>query len=594
MRPSSSPHRVAARCMVTQAAVMAACTLCICCGGGRGPLLILGLDAANWGSMDELLAQGQLPNLSRLISAGSAGELASFVPTASPAIWTTIATGQSPDKHGISFRVLRLDERGEHEMVSALSSEERSVPALWNLCTEHGVRSAFVGWWATWPAESVDGYIVTDRVHDAALTHTTFPEDLREDLARAGVFDGALPAAQEQVIREVRAQFAAWRRGIEEGSIPWRGDVPDVARYLDDLGERISAYRRIMAMDYATERITHYLMDRDPALQLIAPYFWYLDVCQHLLWKYWRPQDFTLDPEEQRIFAPLVPEYYRFLDGVVGRLRRHGSGPVVIVSDHGMESSTAERCINDLFDVEGLLRDMGWLALRPDNSPDLARSRAYVHAESRQIRLLNVPLAGRDPEGVVSAADFEATAAELAAELAALRAIPSGEPIFKDVRRLNAGDKSYRAGEFVVYVFAQADVAAAINLHVPLSDSLIVGDGHWALSRWNRWQPGASGQHTEGPPGIVILHGSPFKRGFRLAGARVHDIAPTVLALLGLPVADDLDGMVLRDAFSPRFLRRQIATVPSYGPRAVPRGAKSGGGDDAAIIEQLRSLGYIR
>ncbi|MBN1424937.1 alkaline phosphatase family protein [Candidatus Fermentibacteria bacterium] len=582
------------RCGLLRAAMLAALVLCARCGGERGPLLIIGLDAANWDSMDELMAQGQLPNLAEFVRTGTAGELATYVPTASPALWTTIATGQSPDKHGISFRVLKLDERGEHEMLSALSSNERLVPALWNVCTDHGVRSAFVGWWATWPAETIDGYMVTDRVHDAAVEHTAFPPGLREDLAQAGVFDGALPPEQERLIREVRAQFAAWRRGVEEGSVPWRGSVPDVARYLDDLGERISAYRRIMAMDYATERITHYLMDRDRSLRVVAPYFWYLDVCQHLLWKYWRPQDFTLDPEEQRIFAPLVPEYYRFLDGVVGRLCRHRSAPVVILSDHGMESSTAERCINDLFDVEGLLQDMGWLTLKPDGSPDLARSRAYVHAESRQMRLLTVSVVGREPDGTVAAADLEPTAAKLTADLAALQAMPSGEPIFKDVRMLTAHDKSYKAGEFVVYVFAQADVAATINLHAPLSDSLQLGPQCFGLTRWNRWQPGASGQHTEGPPGIVILHGAPFKRGARLVGARLHDIAPTVLAVLGLPVADDLEGKVLSDAFSPRFARQQIPTVPSYGPRVGRRTAESGESGDAAIIEQLRVLGYIR
>jgi predicted AlkP superfamily phosphohydrolase/phosphomutase len=567
------------------------------CSDNPRRLLIIGLDAANWQSMDEIVAAGDLPNLTRLIKGGVTGSLATFVPTASPAIWTTIATGQPPDKHGISFRLLRLDEGGEHEMLAALSSDERTAPALWNRFTDSGIRSAFVAWWATWPAEPIDGFMVSDKVYDAQAGRRTFPEDLRGELEHAGVFDGALPPEQDAMIREVEAQFKAWRRRVEEGVVQWHGVAPDVNDYLDDLAERIRVYRRIMTMDYATERMTHYLLDRDPSLRVVAPYFWYLDVCQHLLWKYWRPADFTVDPEEQRIFAPLVPEYYRFMDGVVGRLCKHvHAADVVIVSDHGMESSTSERCINDLFDVEGLLQDMNWLVRQADGAPDLARSRAYVHAESRQLRLINLSTAGRDSPGAVPEPEAEKGIAALAGELAALRTIPTGVPVFRDVRVLADGERSYRAGEFVVYVFAQADLAVAINMHAPLTDTLEVGGRRFPLSRWNRWNPGASGQHTEGPPGIVILNGRPFKRGMRITGARVHDIAPTVLAALGLPVAEDLEGKMLEDAFSADFLREHPPVmVPSYGVRPRPaRAGEDSGTGDSAVLDQLRALGYIR
>jgi len=210
--------------------------------------------------------------------------------------------------------------------------------------------------------------------------------------------------------------------------------------------------------------------------------------------------------------------------------------------------------------------------------------------------LINVPLVGRQPGGTVSPQDLDAVRTALVEDLKALRSTPSSEPLFKDVRILADNEQSYKAGEFVVYVFAPADVAAAINLHVPLSDSLRIGARCFPLGRWNRWQPGASGQHSEGPPGIVILHGKPFKRGVRVRGARIHDIAPTVIAALGLPVAQDLEGALLTDAFSPRFLlEHPPAAVPSYGPRERPeRTARGEGEGDAALLKQLRSLGYIR
>ncbi len=567
------------------------------CARGPDRLFLIGLDAANWDSMDELMASGDLPHLARLVRRGVAGPLATYVPTASPALWTTIATGHSPDKHGIAFRVLRVDGGGEHEMLQALSSQERRVPALWNLLSDAGIRSAFVGWWATWPAEEIDGYIVTDRVGDPGREHTTYPPELRARFEKAGIFDGSLPPEQEAFIREVQARFAAWRRKVEEGKVPWRGEAADPKAYLDDVEERLRVYRRIMAMDYATERMTMVLLDHDPSIRVVAPYFWYLDVCQHLLWKYWRPEGFTIDPEEQRILAPLIPSYYRFLDGVVGRLCARGrGGSVAIVSDHGMESSTAERCINDLFDVEGLLEDMGWLVRASGgNGPDFARSRAYVRAEARQLRLLNVCLAGREPGGWVPPEDKEALVATLVRELGALHAEPSGEPLFKDVRALGEGERAYRSGEFVVYTFEEGDVVASINLHVPSRDSVRIGARVFPLTRWNRWHPSGSGQHTEGPPGIIVLAGKQFRRGVRLQGARIYDVAPTVLGALGLPVARDLEGRVLVDAFSPRFMRRHpIATVETFGERTAARRRTTAGSDDEALLERLRSLGYLR
>lgn len=58
------------------------------------------------------------------------------------------------------------------------------------------------------------------------------------------------------------------------------------------------------------------------------------------------------------------------------------------------------------------------------------------------------------------------------------------------------------------------------------------------------------------PAGFVMLAGGPVKRGYALRGASVVDVAPNVLYLLGIPVADDMAGKVWRDAYEPSFVRR--------------------------------------
>ena len=94
--------------------------------------------------------------------------------------------------------------------------------------------------------------------------------------------------------------------------------------------------------------------------------------------------------------------------------------------------------------------------------------------------------------------------------------------------------------------------------------------------------------HLGSPNGVVILAG-PQIRGGVLEGARIEDIAPTTLALLGVPLSAELAGEVLVAALiRPPELRR----VASYGP--LPKSSSADSAVDQEEIERLRALGYIR
>lgn len=96
--------------------------------------------------------------------------------------------------------------------------------------------------------------------------------------------------------------------------------------------------------------------------------------------------------------------------------------------------------------------------------------------------------------------------------------------------------------------------------------------------------------------GIIFVRGPGIERGGSIEGATVLDIAPTVLALAGLPVARDMDGRPLTEAMSAALLeRRPVVYIDTYEIDG------EGGGDaapvespvDDEIKEMLRSLGYI-
>lgn len=73
------------------------------------------------------------------------------------------------------------------------------------------------------------------------------------------------------------------------------------------------------------------------------------------------------------------------------------------------------------------------------------------------------------------------------------------------------------------------------------------------------------GQFGGAPDGVLLLYGEGIQPGALLTGARLVDVAPTLLYAMGLPVAQDLDGQVLRAAFDKGFLARNPLTIlPSY------------------------------
>jgi len=99
----------------------------------------------------------------------------------------------------------------------------------------------------------------------------------------------------------------------------------------------------------------------------------------------------------------------------------------------------------------------------------------------------------------------------------------------------------------------------------------------------------------EPPDGVVFLYGAGVKRGASLAGARIYDIAPTILYAMGQPVAEDMDGSVLRPAFTGAYLRRfPVRKVASYESR--PREEVPGASTpeiDKDVLQDLTTIGYI-
>ena len=150
--------------------------------------MVIGIDGAEWKVINALADEGAMPNLSRLRTRGTWGEIATLpdIPL-SPVIWTSIATGKTAVKHGVAWFMVD----GADGKRVPVRSHNRKTKAIWNILAEHGRRPITIGWWATYPAEDVgQGIIVSDglgfhgfgatarRGEDRRKTHpaTLFPE----------------------------------------------------------------------------------------------------------------------------------------------------------------------------------------------------------------------------------------------------------------------------------------------------------------------------------------------------------------------------------------------------------------------------------
>ena len=140
--------------------LLALLALTACTEPRAGRVLLVGIDGASPRVVGPLLAAGRLPHLAALAADGVYAPLRSHPPITSPRIWTSMATGMMPDRHGI-LGFGYLDEQGVRRL---FVSTHRTVPALWNIVSAAGRRVAVVNWWNTYPVEKVDGVIVSDHL----------------------------------------------------------------------------------------------------------------------------------------------------------------------------------------------------------------------------------------------------------------------------------------------------------------------------------------------------------------------------------------------------------------------------------------------
>ena len=542
------------------------------------PVCVIGLDGASFGVLDQWTALGAMPHLSRLTARGCRAELVSTLPPVTAPAWTSLTTGVNPGVHGV-FDFFLWDP--EHKGARVARSGDVPVPRVWDLIGRHGRTVGVYYVPVTYPATPVNGFLVTGMLTPGPGPSMTHPPHLWEDLERRG-------------LRPRRA-------------------------HVGSLTERRTAARLIESHRRHEAALVH-LVER------FRPDFLFcvlqeLDQIQHRLWDYCNPATGGgPDPATRS----LVERFFRSLDATLGRLvELFGErARFFIVSDHGFGPLDAACPLNFYLAERGFLKvDWGLLKrvrarrrmvlgaealTRQIGAPirlerslrrikkrlrrgrpgwhsavlfgpavDWSRTRACVMSHTDQG--ITVNLKGRFPQGIVEPGEeYERVIRDLTAALEELVDPETGRPLVTQVLRreeVHHGPRLHLAPDLYVVLRDRAVKEVATLRRTLLCE--------FPLKAWHRME------------GVLVAAGPGIRTGQEVF-ARITDVAPTVLAALGLPVPRHMDGRCLTALFEDDFLaahpvRREEAALPPARSAAAGPSPE----EEHAVREQLRRLGYL-
>jgi predicted AlkP superfamily phosphohydrolase/phosphomutase len=458
-----------------------------------GRVALIGLDCA-----EPSLVFGRwlddLPNLRGLAERGAWGPLRSIDPPITVPAWSCMMSSRDPGQLGIyGFRNRTSHGYGE---LTIADSRAVKVPRIWDHLGRAGHHVVLVGVPQTSPPVPVNGELVSCFLTpDPRTDPFTHPPELRREVER--VVGGTYRVDARNFRSEDRDRILAEVYEMTEQRFA-------VARHLLDS----RPWDFFMLVEIGLDRL------------------------HHAFWRFLDPAHPRHQPDHR--FRDVIGSYYMYLDDQIGELleRFDDDTVVMVLSDHGARPMLGAVCVN-----EWLVRQ-GYLVLRePPSKPtpfsrldvDWSRTRAWGEGGYYSRLCLNVR--GREPEGIVDAADYDVLRAELAAGLEALPG-PDSRPIGTRVHRPEDLWLERRGipPDLVVYF---GNLAWRSNG--------TVGGGSLYTSENDTGPDDAN----HAPDGMCIAAGPGLTAG-RREDLHLYDVAPTIVEAVGLPVDGHMRGRPLQ------------------------------------------------
>jgi predicted AlkP superfamily phosphohydrolase/phosphomutase len=485
-------------------------------------ILVLGLDCA---APDLLFGFDDLPNIRRIMDAGAYGRLESVVPPITVPAWMCMATSQDPGSLGVYGFRNRVNH--SYDGLGIANSRSITAPAIWDTLAMEGKRSIIVGVPPGYPPRRINGISVS-----CFLTPDT----------EKGVFTHPPEVSEE--IRQLVGRYPVDVQGFRTENKAWLRD-------------------EIFAMSRTQFQVVRHLIKTKD-----WDYFQFVDIgldrVHHGFWKYHDPQHVLHEPNSP--FGETVHDYYRQIDKEIGEVLEllNDDTIVLVVSDHGAQRLDGGFCVNEWLVREGLLVLKSYpKEVTPFSKLDVDWEKTKVWSEGGYYARVFFNVKGREPQGVIEPARYEAFRDEVKARFEATLDM-HGKPLGTLVFKPEAIYHSVR------------NVAPDLIVHFgALYWRSIGGVGYPDIHILENDTGPDDCNHAQFGSFILAASNSPLEG--EVSGARLLDIAPTLLELGGYEIPPSMQG------------RSLVAGQRPASP--TPEGYSL---DDETIVrDRLSGLGYI-
>jgi predicted AlkP superfamily phosphohydrolase/phosphomutase len=552
-------------------------------------LSVIGLDGATFRLILPLVEAGKLPVLGKLMEQGAWGQLESTIHPLSPQAWASFMTGKNPGKHGIFEFVEHKPNSYDLRYVNGGFVRGKK---LWELLSDAGKRVCIINVPLTYPPCEVNGCLIAGLDSPSIGSDFCYPPQLLDEITR---------------------KFGEYQLRKH----PYKATP---GRYLEKIFDQF---------DY-TLKVASHLKEKEQ-WDLFMVVFEATDLVQHFYWHYAFPEEFGIRPTEDETLRKAIHNVYERIDAGLSEMLdlSDTKETVVIMSDHGFSSC------RKIFFMDGWLHEQGYLAYRTKRQrchtltrvlhrgfqryfpnklkgsvtslvPNLRdQLRSYLttatidwprtRAFSLGIDSTNifVNAKSRFPEGIVEeGAEYEDLIEELVERLAGLVDPATGENIVQRVFRreeLYHGDSLNKAPDMLVtWKNYEYNTRRGYGKEAGgfLGSSLDFSD----VSSYSCLQKSGT-HHLEG---IFIAKGPEIMDKSSFHGARIIDLAPTILYLLGQAIPEDMDGRIIEGIIGDSYLAANPIRFDHIGDLVRPTEETAySTQEEKDVRERLQGLGYI-
>jgi Tfp pilus assembly protein PilF len=278
--------------------------------GVVGRVAIFAIEGADWELLSELGDDDRIPNIKALNRGGAVGSVQTIQPTVAPMLWTTVATGLPPDRHG----VIDFIDHGRGDL--PVDAFTRRTPALWEIAEAFSRHSMVVNWWCDWPpaGDASVRYDAPAQLLPGAVAPASLAPRLR-------AFEVPLSTVgYDQVRRFLNISAAEYDDAVKSGQP----------------GHPVNVFRSILAKTWNDHRVAMNLY-REQTPLFFAMDFDGTDAVNHLFAPFHPPLRDGVRDDDYRKYWPAVSNYYAEIDRLLGEWMSilPEDTTVIVLSSHG-------------------------------------------------------------------------------------------------------------------------------------------------------------------------------------------------------------------------------------------------------------------